>query len=92
MTDFTIITKMNYHDGCVCHTPIGYTSDVNICNYLNEVYDSTLGAWITENQVELENGNVQISDFFSETEFVYVARTNSNVVVDLQHITNIEQL
>ena len=46
------------------YTDIGYTTDINVANEINEDYDSTLGKFLGENRTKLTLGEVSISTFF----------------------------
>jgi hypothetical protein len=72
--EYNIISKIEYIDGEVRYTPIGYTLDMNDVNIINNQYDNTLGLWVEENKTELENGTKSIGEFFSIVSIVYVAR------------------
>lgn len=88
-----IINKIEYINGEVVYTPVGYTTDmVGVCEVLNADHDSTLGAWVETNKTELETGTKFISEFFDSTPFVHIAKTGVNYLVDLPEITNINQL
>ena len=45
------------------YTDIGYTTDINVANEINEDYDSTLGKFLGENRTKLTLGEVSISTF-----------------------------
>ena len=52
------------------YTDIGYTTDINVANEINEDYDSTLGKFLGENRTKLTLGEVSISTFFSGVDSV----------------------
>tara|TARA_Y100000385_G_C12522776_1_gene396139 strand:+ start:108 stop:386 length:279 start_codon:yes stop_codon:yes gene_type:complete len=76
------------------YTDIGYTTDINVANEINEDYDSTLGKFLGENRTKLTLGEVSISTFFSGVDSVNEARTEVETVdgLNLSEITNINQL
>ena len=76
------------------YTDVGYTEDINMVNEINEQYDSTLGKFLGENRTKLELGEVSISTFFENIDSVNEARTEVEIVEDLNivHITNLNQL
>jgi len=73
---------------------VGYTSDVDIVNEINEAYDISLGLFLGENRTKLELNLVSVNSFFSETPYVNEARTQveSTEGLVLIEITNINQL
>lgn len=88
-----IINKIEYIDGNVVYTPVGYTTDmVGVCDPINADYDSTLGAWVESNKTELEAGTKFISEFFDTTPIVHIAKTGVNYSVSLSEITDVNQL
>lgn len=88
-----IIHKIEFINGGVVYTPVGYTSDmINVCDVLNADYDSSLGSWIETNKPDLESGVLNISVFFDTTPVVYIAKTEVNYSVDFPEITNVNQL
>lgn len=89
----TIIEKLELADnGEVVNTPIGYTTDVDLINTINEQYDSCLGKFIGENRTKLETGKVLIKSFFETIAFTYEAQINTDSETDLPELTNINQL
>ena len=76
------------------YTDIGYTTDINVANEINEDYDSTLGKFLGENRTKLTLGEVSISTFFSGIDSVNEARTEVETVdgLEISEITNVNQL
>ena len=76
------------------YTDVGYTTDINVANEINEDYDSTLGKFLGENRTKLTLGEVSISTFFSGVSYVNEARTEVETVdgLGISEITNINQL
>lgn len=76
------------------YTDIGYTTDINVANEINEDYDSTLGKFLGENRTKLTLGEVSISTFFSGVDYVNEARTEVETVdgLGISEITNVNQL
>lgn len=76
------------------YTDIGFTTDENVKNEINESYDSTLGKFLGENRTKLEIGQASVSTFFANTPFVNEARTEVENVdgLNLTKITNVNQL
>lgn len=75
-------------------TDVGYTSDVDVVNEINEAYDASLGLFLGENRTKLELNLVSVSSFFSETPYVNEARTQveNTEGLGLIDVTNINQL
>jgi len=91
----TIISKIELEGtDSLKYTDIGYTTDINVANQINEDYDSTLGKFLGENRTKLEIGEVLISTFFSGVDSVNEARTQVENVdsLNLSEVTNINQL
>tara|TARA_R100001460_G_scaffold54231_4_gene93419 strand:+ start:1198 stop:1476 length:279 start_codon:yes stop_codon:yes gene_type:complete len=76
------------------YTDIGYTTDINVANQINEDYDSTLGKFLGENRTKLTLGEVSISAFFVDVDSVNEARTEVDTVegLGISEITNVNQL
>jgi hypothetical protein len=91
----TIISKIELEgEDNLKSSDVGYTSDVDVINEINEAYDASLGLFLGENRTKLELNLVSVSSFFSETPYVNEARTqveNTEGLV-LIEITNINQL
>ena len=75
-------------------TDVGYTSDVDVVNEINEAYDASLGLFLGENRTKLELRLVSVSSFFSETPFVNEARTEVDEIegLSLSEINNVNEL
>ena len=76
------------------YTDIGYTTDINVANEINEDYDSTLGKFLGENRTKLTLGEVSLSTFFSGVYSVNEARIEVETVdgLGISEITNVNQL
>jgi hypothetical protein len=76
------------------YTDVGYTTDVDVINEINEAYDASLGVFLGQNRTKLEIGEVSISTFFSGVSYVNEARTEVENVegLNLSEITNTNQL
>lgn len=92
--DYCIIYKVEFVDGEVAHTPVGYTTNEEDCHTLNSNYDSTLGDWIQSNISDLENGSKTMGDFFQNTPYVHHARAKASTIegLGLEEITDINTL
>ena len=91
----TIISKIELEGtDNLKYTDVGYTTDVDVINEINEDYDSTLGAFLGENRTKLEIGEVSISTFFSGISYVNEARieVENTDELNLSEIININQL
>ena len=88
----TIISKIEYINGGVVYTPVGYSVDEVLCDTINADYDSSLGNWVETNKADLENNLKSISEFFDSTPFVHIAKTGTNYDVSLPEITDINEL
>lgn len=93
MMNYCIIHKVEYIEGKVTYTSIGYVeNNEQLCDDINNGYESTLGSWVETNMSALEAGTKQISEFFDSTPLVHTAKTDVNYSVSLPEITNISQL
>ena len=88
----TIIDKIEYINGGVVYTPVGYSVDEVLCDTINSDYDSTLGNWVETNKTDLESGVKSISEFFDSIPVVHIAKTGTNYDVSLPEITDINEL
>ena len=90
----TIISKIELGDNMLKYTDVGYTTDVDLINQINEGYDSSLGIFLGGNRTKLELGTLSIGDFFTNTSFINEARIQVDSVEDtgLTEITKISQL
>ncbi|GAI76447.1 unnamed protein product, partial [marine sediment metagenome] len=76
-------------------TGTAYTTDEDIVNQINEIYDKGVGVFLAENRTGLENGVIDISSFFTEgLTYVYEARMSVDTIegLDLVEITDINNL
>lgn len=77
----TIITKIELESlNIVKFTEVGYTGDSELIDSINKNYDETLGSFLAENRTKLENEEINVSTFFSETDYVNEARTEVNTL------------
>ena len=91
----TIISKIELEGtDNLKYSDVGYTTDVDVINEINEDYDSTLGKFLGENRTKLEIGEVLISAFFDGVSYVNEARTEveNTDQLNLSEIININQL
>jgi len=88
----TIIDKIEYINGGVVYTPVGYCVDDAIITQINQDYNSTLNNWIETNRTDLESGVKYISEFFDSTPVVHIAKTGTSYDVSLPEITDINEL
>lgn len=79
--------NLNYSD-------VGFTTDVNVANEINEGFDSTLGTFLGENRTKLQLGEVSVSAFFNGVSYVNEARTEVTNTdgLNIPEITNKNQL
>jgi hypothetical protein len=57
---------------------VGYTTKVEDYEYLQNNYNTTLGAFIENNKDELENGTKTLYEFFQNTPIVYACFTTTD--------------
>ena len=91
----TIISKIELEGtDNLKYTDVGYTTDVDVINEINEDYDSTLGKFLGENRTKLEIGQVLLNTFFDGVSYVNEARTEveNTDQLNLSEIININQL
>jgi len=91
----TIISKIELEGtDNLKYTDVGYTTDVDVINEINEDYDSTLGKFLGENRTKLEIGQVLLNTFFDGVSYVNEARTEveNTDKLNLSEIININQL
>jgi len=92
--EYCIVNKIENINNVLTFTAIGYITNIDDCNIINENYDSTLGQWFIDNLAELENETITISDFFNITPHVYNAKETTNYIKEnsLDEITDITTL
>ena len=88
----TIIDKIEYINGGIVYTPVGYSVDEVLCDTINSDYDSSLGSWLETNKTDLESGVKSISEFFDSTSVVHIAKTGTSYDVSLPEIKDINEL
>jgi hypothetical protein len=73
---------------------IGFSITESDETLVQEHYNDGIGVWIDTNKSGLEDGTINISEFFQETPSCYKSGwvTNSIVGIDLEEITNIQEL
>ena len=90
---YTIIDKIEYNNG-ILYTSIGYIdNNPQLVSDVNSFYEN-FENWINTNKIDLENGVVNISEFFINSPFVYSANTEVDDIegYGLIEIKNIEEL
>jgi hypothetical protein len=91
----TIITKIELEGtDNLQYSDVGYTTNQDLINQINEDYDATLGKFLGENRTKLELGLVSLSTFFATTQYVNEARaTVEDIgVTHLVEINDINQI
>jgi len=91
---YCIIDKIEDNNGEMKYTPVGYSSDMAVCTQINSDYNSTLGQWISDNLVGLEDGTISVSDFFLSTPFVYKVTEDVSTIdgLNIPQINNVNEL
>jgi hypothetical protein len=91
---YHIITKIESVNGEITYTNIGYVLSENDTNIVNQSYDSTYGAWMFINKSDLENNNIQTSDYFISNPpcFSCFTKTTSIDGFNLSFIEDIQNL
>lgn len=90
---YTIINKIEYNNG-ILYSPIGYIgNNPQLVNDVNSLYQN-FENWINTNRTDLENGLVDISEFFINLPYVYSANTEVEDIegYGLIEIKNIDEL
>ena len=89
----TIITRIELEGTDNMRTiDVGFTTDQEIINQINEDYDATLGKFLGENRTKLEINEISVSVFFESTPSVNEARATTDDTVGLVEITNINEI
>lgn len=90
---YTIIDKIEYNNG-ILYTDIGYIdNNPQLVDDINSLYQN-FENWINTNRTDLENGVVDISEFFINLPYVYSANTEVSDIegYGLSEIKNIDEL
>lgn len=90
----TIIDKIEFVNDKVQFVSVGYTTNNELIEEINENYDITLGKFSAENRTKLENEEILISEFFENISFVYEARKESDNIdgFNLNLVNSIDEL
>ena len=78
--EYCIVNKIEYINGNVIYTPVGYVTDMNECQLINDTYYLGFENWIESNKTDLENDNISISVFFQDNPKVYEADTQTTSI------------
>jgi len=91
MLQYCIVNEISMIDGNVNYTPIGYLTDMNDCDLINNKYESTFQAWVNDNLEGLRDGSVNINTFFDVTPKVWSANQTTTSIEGsgLNEITDI---
>ena len=90
---YTIIDKIEYNNG-ILYTPIGYIdNNPQLVDDVNSLYQN-FENWVSANRTDLENGVVDISEFFINLPYVYSVNTEVDDIegYGLIEIKNIDEL
>ena len=90
---YYIVTKMEFVDGIVTYTNIGYVLLESDANIINNNYLSYKN-WVETNITNLDDGIIQLSDFFIINPIVYDSLCKTNCIdgFNLLLITDIYNL
>ena len=91
---YYIINEIEIIDEELKYTPIGYTLNEEDRDTLNANYDNTLGMWLKLNVYELSTGIKHISDYFTTSDVIYSANTQTTSIegMGLTEIIDISEL
>jgi hypothetical protein len=89
---YCIIHKIENNNGSLKYTPIGYSADEVFIQEINDTYDSILGNWIESNKIQLEDGSVTATDYFTTNGVSFLAKTTSTNVDGLTQLTDLNGL
>lgn len=78
--EYCIINKIEYINGNIIYIAIGYTTDMNECQLINDTYYLGFETWINDNKTDLENDNISISTFFQDNPKVYEVNTETTSI------------
>lgn len=90
---YTIIDKIEYV-GSIKSTQIGYIdNNPQLVSEVNSLFQN-FENWINYNRIDLENGSINISEFFINLPYVYSANTEVDDIegYGLIEIKNIDEL
>lgn len=78
--EYYIVSRIELVDGKYTQSQIGHVTTTEDRDKINQDYDSTLGAWIKENIDGLQDGSIEISEYFNEDDVVFSAKQVTNYV------------
>lgn len=80
--EYYIIDKIEYLNGEVVYTQIGYTTDPLFKDQINEMYNDFF-IFVNENKTGLESGTASISEFFTNGNYIYSNNTKTTSIDDM---------
>jgi hypothetical protein len=76
--NYHIVSKLTWNTQEIITEEVGYTTNIEDYEYLQNNYNTTLGAFIENNKTELENGIKSLYEFFQNTPIVYTCFTTTD--------------
>ena len=68
---YYILNKTHIVNNILVDEPIGYLTNMDNALLINYKYETTYLLWVNNNRTDLENGTLQISDYFNSIDAVY---------------------
>lgn len=91
--EYYILDKIEFINGELIYTPIGYLTSQESLDSISDKLN-IFENWIVSNRTDLENGDMDLSNFFETNLHYYVCNTVTNSIdgMGLVEIININEL
>lgn len=88
---YYILNKTHILNNTYVDEPIGYITNMDNALLVNYKYETTYLLWVNNNLSDLQNGTLQISDYFNSVDAVYDCNTETTSIdgMGLNEITDI---
>lgn len=88
---YYILNKTHIVNNLLVDEPIGYLTNMDNALLINYKYETTYLLWVNNNKTDLENGSLQINNYFNSIDAVYDCNTETTEIdgMGLSEITDI---
>jgi len=88
---YYILNKTHIVNNELVYEPVGYLTNMDNTLLINYKYETTYLLWVNNNKTDLENGSLQINNYFNSFGTVYDCNTETTEIngMSLSEITDI---
>lgn len=88
---YYILNKTHIVNNELLDEPVGYLTNIDNALLINYKYETTYLLWVNNNKTDLENGSLQINNYFNSFGTVYDCNTETTEIngMSLSEITDI---